>query len=502
MPGRRRPGPVAFALPLVAANLGLLLVFDLAHHLVPTLALLGAAFLMLLFAAPRLEAARGRVSGAVLLGALLLRLPLLPLPPSLSDDVLRYLWDGKVAAAGFNPYALAPAAEKLTPLRDEIWRRLPHRSIPTVYPPLSLAAFSIAIRTPFPMPVWKLMAAGADLAACWLLLLVARKLGVPEGRTVWYAWNPLVALEVAGMGHVDVLGAAAVVGAVLLLLPPVRRGGAAALAAAGVLAKLVPFAALPMWARQSGRPWRFLGAAGGLVAVAMLPVALATGGVPPGLVTYGVSWEFDGPLFEPLWRLLAAAGAAPALAHGLDRLKSLTGIYHGLNPLYPYLYPQFLAKLLLAAGLAAAVAASLRERDPATGTGRLLGRLLLCSATVYPWYLLWVLPWAALRRDAAWLALSALILLSYLPQFAGVALWPWVYLGIWGPFAALVLLERGRDRSGPIAGCRDAPSPSTTPRAGHGDGGTSPRRAERRRRQDPNGAAVASAGGLLTGSGG
>ena len=158
MPGRRRPGPVAFALPLVAANLGLLLFFDLAHHLVPTLALLGAAFLMLLFAAPRLEAARGPVSGAVLLGALLLRLPLLPLPPSLSDDVLRYLWDGKVAAAGFNPYALAPAAEKLTPLRDEIWRRLPHRSIPTVYPPLSLAAFSIAIRTPFPMPVWKLMA--------------------------------------------------------------------------------------------------------------------------------------------------------------------------------------------------------------------------------------------------------------------------------------------------------------------------------------------------------
>ena len=89
--------------------------------------------------------------------------------------------------------------------------------------------------------------------------------------------------------------------------------------------------------------------------------------------------------------------------------------------------------------MAAAVALSLRERDPVAGTGRLFGRLLLCSATVYPWYLLWVLPWAALRRDAAWLALSGLILLSYLPQFAGVALWPWVYLGIWGPFAILLL---------------------------------------------------------------
>jgi hypothetical protein len=448
VPGRSRPGPVAFALPLVAANLGLLLIFDLAHHLILALALLGAAFLMLLFAAPRLEATRAPLSGAVLLGALLLRLPLLPLPPTLSDDVLRYLWDGKVAATGLNPYALAPAAEPLTPLRDEIWRRLPHRSIPTVYPPLSLAAFSIAIRTPFPMSIWKLMATGADLAACWLLLAIARKLGVPEGRTVLYAWNPLVALEVAGMGHVDALGVAAVAGAVLLLLPPVRRGGAATLAAAGVLAKLVPFAALPMWARQSGRPWRFLAASAGLVAVAALPVIAATGGMPPGLRVYGVSWEFDGPLFEPLWRLLAAAGAAPALAHGLDRLKSLTGFYQGLNPIYPYLYPQLLAKLVLATGMAAAVVASQRERDPAAGTGRLLGRLLICSATVYPWYLLWVLPWAALRRDAAWLALSALILLSYLPQFAGVALWPWVYLGIWGPFFLLFLLRRAGGAAG------------------------------------------------------
>jgi hypothetical protein len=454
VPGRRL-GPVAFALfalpilaPIMAVNLGLLFVFDLAHHLALTLALLGAAFLGLLFATPRLETA-SVPTGAILLGALLLRLPLLPLPPTLSDDVLRYLWDGKVAAAGLNPYALAPAAEKLTPLRDGIWRRMPHKQVPTVYPPLSIAAFSIASRLPFPMLAWKLMATAADLAACWLLLLLARGANLPAGRTVWYAWNPLVALEVAGMGHVDALGVAAVVGAALFLLPRMRRpGSAAVLAAAGILAKLVPFAALPMWARQSGRPAWFLTAALGLTAVAALPVALATGGVPPGLVTYGVSWEFNGPLFEPLWRLLAAAGAAPALARAVDQLKSLTGIHQGLNPVYPYLYPQFLAKLLLAAGMAAAVALSLRERDPVAGTGRLFGRLLLCSATVYPWYLLWVLPWAALRRDAAWLALSGLILLSYLPQLAGVALWPWVYLGIWGPFAILLLVGRLRGPGG------------------------------------------------------
>jgi hypothetical protein len=396
------------------------------------------------------EALSGR---ALLLVALLLRLLLLPLPPTLSDDMLRYLWDGKVAAAGLNPYALAPAAEQLTPLRNEIWRHLPHTHVATVYPPLAVAAFSIASRLPFPLFSWKLMVAGADLLACWLLLAVARRLGVPPGRTVWYAWNPLVTLEVAGMGHVDALGVAAVVGVVLCLLDfsgwpgrpgPRRLGAAAAWAAAAALAKLVPLAAFPLWARQSRSPWRFLGMAGGLVALAVAPVVAASRGIPPGLVTYGVTWEFDGPLFGPCGRLWDRAGAAPALARGLDHLKVWTHDYQTVNPLYPYLYPQFLAKLVLAAGVVAMVLKSLRERDPVAGTGRLFGALLLLSATVYPWYLLWVLPWAALRRHTAWLALSALILLSYLPQRAGVPLWPWVYLGIWVPFGVLLLVGGAR----------------------------------------------------------
>jgi hypothetical protein len=426
-------------------NVGLLFVFDLAHHLALTLTLLGVAFLGLLAAAKWLEATAEwtATSGrALLLAALLLRLPLLPLPPTLSDDVLRYLWDGKVAAAGLNPYALPPAADRLSPLRDETWRRLPHSQVATVYPPLSVAAFSIASRMPIPLFTWKTMISAADLLACWLLLGVARRLGVPPGRTVWYAWNPLVTLEVAGMGHVDALGVAAVVAVVLCLLSkPQKTGRIASWAAAGVLAKLVPLAAFPMWARQSGRPWRFLGLAGGLVALGLAPVVVASRGVPPGLVAYGVSWEYDGPVYEPLWRVLDEAGAAPALARGLDHYKAWSKNWWGLNFIYPYLYPRFLAKLLLAAGIGAVVLASLRWRDPVVSTGRLFGALLLLSATVYPWYLLWVLPWAALRRHTAWLALSALILLSYLPEIPGVSLWPWVYLGIWVPFGVLMIIE-------------------------------------------------------------
>jgi hypothetical protein len=482
--------------PLLAVNVALSITSDLAHHLVLALALLGPAFAWLAWMARRLESPRTSardMSRAILAGAFLLRLPLLPLPLTLSDDALRYLWDGKVAAAGLNPYALPPAAEKLTFLRDEVWRRLPHRGVQTVYPPLAIAAFSIAARLPNPILAWKAMAAAADLAGCALLLALARRLGLPLARTVWYAWNPLVAIELSGMAHVDALGVAACLATVLCLVRPPRpdpgggppstpplgeacksptgprdtlaqrgregrsasREWAAAVAgvfaATGVLAKVAPVTALPMWSRQSGHPARMLAVAGGLLAAAGLPVLAATGGVPPGLLTYAVSWEFDGPVFEPLWRLLDRAGAAAWLARLLDAAKQLTGEYTRWNPLYHFLYPQFLAKALLGLAILAVVIAAVTRRGageagrslgPAAATGWLLGTVLLLSATVYPWYVVWVLPWAALYRHTAWRALSALILLSYLAQRGGVPLMPWVFAAIWVPFG--VLLATGR----------------------------------------------------------
>jgi hypothetical protein len=98
--------------------------------------------------------------------------------------------------------------------------------------------------------------------------------------------------------------------------------------------------------------------------------------------------------------------------------------------------------MVLALGSAAAIAASLFERDPIAGSGRLFARLLLLSATIYPWYVLWVLPWAALARHRAWLALSALLLLAYIPRGTSIPLLPWVFLAIWGPFVVLRLLSR------------------------------------------------------------
>ena len=403
--------------------------------------LLGATAAMLLLA--RAASRVALPAAAVLAAALLLRLVLLPLPPTLSSDVWRYLWEGRVAAAGGNPYATAPADPALAPLRDAGWQRVEHREVPAAYPPLAMTAMSVVarLRPPLRLLAWKLLVVAADILACWLLLRLARAAGRPPSRVVWYAANPLVALETAGMAHLEPLGVAAALAAGLAVM---RRdalvGGLTAAAAA--LAKLAPVVAWPMWARQSGRPAAFLLSAALVTAVGLAPVFASTGGMPPGLAAYAMRWEFAGPLHEPLWRLLAAVDAPASVKHALDLMKQWTHVYEPFNRFYPFVYPQLLARLLLGVAGLAVIARSLAWREPLAGAAALFGALLLLSPTLYPWYLLWVLPWAALAGQRRWLWASAAAPLAYLPAAAGIEWWPWLHLVTWTPFLLLWWRDR------------------------------------------------------------
>src|SRR5262249_25692034 len=127
-----------------------------------------------------------------------------------SDDLYRYAWDGRVLAAGIDPYARAPADPALAHLRDlEIHPRINHPTLRTIYPPLAEAGFRlVALVSPSPLALklWILVNA---LALCALLArMCARRAG--EGGSAWdaiaYAWNPLVIAEYAGSGHHDPTG--------------------------------------------------------------------------------------------------------------------------------------------------------------------------------------------------------------------------------------------------------------------------------------------------------
>jgi hypothetical protein len=383
-------------------------------------------------------------ASSILLVATLLRLLALPLPPSLSDDVYRYVWDGQVTRAGYNPYTVAPDDERLADLRDSRWQSVAHRDVETVYPPLALALFSIASALPRPVLALKTLLTLIDLSACLLLVRLARARGVPTGRTTAYAWSPLVVVEVAGMGHVDALVVAPVLGGLLLLGAAGPRSGdrgagvrESALAGAGValggLAKLFPLLLLPAWTRIARRPKALIGACLVTTVLGFAYFLPGLSGVPPGLARYAVSWEFNGPIFEPLWRLLEVAKVDEGLHRLVNQASGLFGSASPWDSLHRWIYPQLIAKAILGGALLAVVLASSRWRDPVVATLRVFGAVILCSATVYPWYLLGVLAVAAVLGRASWWVLAGTAPFSYLSRLAGIPLLPWIYLLVWAP---------------------------------------------------------------------
>ena len=64
--------------------------------------------------------------GLILLGGIAVQPTAVSAPPRNSDDLYRYIWDGRVQAAGIDPYEYVPAARQLTGLRNEfLWHPTP-----------------------------------------------------------------------------------------------------------------------------------------------------------------------------------------------------------------------------------------------------------------------------------------------------------------------------------------------------------------------------------------
>ena len=83
------------------------------------LVIASSVFFLVLLALLRASRLRGRAeSGALLGGSALLQLIALTKAPTTSDDVYRYIWDGRVQLSGTDPYAYAPQAPQLAHLRD------------------------------------------------------------------------------------------------------------------------------------------------------------------------------------------------------------------------------------------------------------------------------------------------------------------------------------------------------------------------------------------------
>lgn len=295
------------------------------------------------------------VTGLVV--AALWQIPFLLHAPGLDDDVHRYLWDGRVQRLGYNPYIVVPNDPAFGGLHTPETRTLNNPEVPSPYPAgaqLFFRAVTAIHESIFSLKVAFVL---CDFAIVFVLLDVLRRSGQEAHWVLAYAWNPLLAVEVAGSGHVDIVGA-------LLLLVSVgalgRRWRTIAALAFGlaVAVKLLPIVLLPLyWRRVRLRDGALAAIVVGLLYIPFLNHGRIQFG---SLGTFVQRFRFNDPVFAMLEHV------AP---------------------------PQFIAGLAVLIGLLTAI--WMRSRAPVLSADALawpMAATLLCAPVVYPWYLLWLLP--------------------------------------------------------------------------------------------------------------
>jgi hypothetical protein len=353
-----------------------------------------------------------------------MRLSILCAPPYLSTDVYRYVWDGRVMAAGISPYRYVPADPHLEQLRDrEIFPHINRAGAAvTIYPPVAEAIFLAVTRVSESVTVMKAAMVGFEIIAFVLLVRLLGAEGLPAGRVVVYAWHPLPLWEFAGSGHID----AALIALVAAALWVARRGrgGLAGLFLAGAtLTKLYPAVLLPALYRRWG--WA-------------MPTAFAAAIVVGYLPFIGVGWRvFD---FLPGYageEGFDASGTGFYLLGLLRQLPPLAGLSGRV-------YAVAAIAILLALGAAIALTRD-TPRSPFAAATVLATTFVVLVSPHYPWYFAWLIVFACFFRSLALLWLTTMCLLLYLVPVESHIVRDAHRLAvesiIYGPFAALAVMD-------------------------------------------------------------
>ena len=368
--------------------------------------------------------------------------------PQLSDDLYRYVFDGRTLVRGDNPYAAAPADARVDhPADAALVKQINNPKLVTIYLPASqyvFALLAVAAGDSFDTTACRAFRLGFIALDLLIVAMLLRRLRI-EGRSPWwaalYAWHPLALSEIAGSGHQDVLGIAALLAA-LMLTDSVRPGskcegraltsrvglaGSAFAVALAVKPIVLPLALPLAWGLRD-RP-RLVVLGGG--AVVLMTVALTAplalmdgslGGLFETVRTYVSIWSHN----ESLHALLAQA------------------------------IGWSWASYLCAAALGAVVLAAVAGRCDQWHTSTLyLFALVLLWRPAHPWYLLWAAALLPLRFNAALWVFTLTIGWSYavlcepgnweLPAWVRVVEYAPVY-GLIGVFACRRAMGRWRRR--------------------------------------------------------
>lgn len=297
--------------------------------------------------------------------------------PALSDDMYRYVWDGRVQAQGISPYEYSPSANELAYLKDaQVWPNINRKSAVTVYPPVAQVIFMVLWQIN-PDQVWWFQASTAlgALLAGVLLVGLLRDLGITSARVLIFLWSPLLLIETTHSAHIDGIILPLLVGA---LWARVReRDGLVGLflgAATGI--KFYPLFLFPaLWRpRDKNGRWIMPLVFVATLAIAYLPYILMSGVQVVGYLPQYLKEKFNiSPLVAALVKVFEGMG-----------VNSNQGIY------------------LLTMGVLIVITLWMIQKPVSGGRQALrrciwlIGAVTLLSQNLFPWYMLWLLPLIAI----------------------------------------------------------------------------------------------------------
>ena len=297
--------------------------------------------------------------------------------PTLSDDMFRYVWDGRVQAQGLSPYWYPPAAPELAYLRDEeIYPFINRKEFVTVYPPAAESAYALLWRIwPDNIHWFQMAMATSGLLAGVLLTGLLRDLGLSPTRVLIYLWSPLLAFETAHSAHVDGLILPFLVGAWWARTRE-RDGLVGFLLGVAAAMKFYPALLLPfLWRpRHPKGGWQMPLAFLATVVAFYIPYVFTSGMTVIGFLPRYFREEFN---LSPL-------------------VSGLKGITYWLGLISPNRITYIALGVIFILGCWAIIKPA---PDAKTALRRCIlpiGAITLLSQNLFSWYMLWLLPLIAM----------------------------------------------------------------------------------------------------------
>lgn len=347
----------------------------------------------------------------IILIGVLVRVVFLPSHLIQETDPYRYMWDGQTVLSGENPYRHSPReafanhlkpSHAVTPEIQEVFRKINHAGIKTIYPPAAQFLFAVSQWvSPWRLAGWRLMILFAEIGIFGLMLGVFPKLGMRKEWLVLYAWCPLVIKEFSNSLHVDVFVVFFLALMVWAFVYRHFRFGFLALAfATGV--KLFPLIFLPLaglWTWHENRKRAIQGVAiffAALMVLAM-PFMGAEIALFEGLGRFLGQWRVNEGVFALIFQSVAQA---PLLSLREAELVS-RGIVAGM-----------------VVGSLAGTSLWLRRRREVQDYFRaclfVTAFLFFLAPTGNPWYVTWLFPFLYFSPWRSLVIFSGLVFLYYL----------------------------------------------------------------------------------------